>query len=456
MGKTEAQTMLEIETAITALGPEAQRRVIDWIRARWVTPAAATRATEDFQVRSMGDTYATAPSEPAPQFAIRGTPLTSPWPHEPAAKAETFRQGVLDGGLGGEDVEQLISASDEAESLSAVFEAGPNEQTTALFLKLATDEAYRHRMRPFPQSPTPWWLSTAGVLSRLSKPELDAAIGNLQTKEGFEVAKRCLPPFPPGDWIVEEQWLRAKAIVGGEYRPNAQGSLRRRTPTSGRLDADEGIFPAAGEDGGISPGHALDLAEIVAGAEAAFDAFEDVVTGSLVIDDDAEAMLKESDWAQGLLADLQSTDDRTCAVTLEELHKPETLERLLRAKVSRAAIVEAAAFGPKWKHHHVMTWLHENSGHLVTRGSLLAKMVPHFGRNKLVDIVALDLELYANLYQRLFPDDRGTRAYYESAGFKEGHLAWLKAMWTDLKILLSTPERIGYPVDSTWKPRTGD
>lgn len=305
--------MLEIETMITSLMPEAQRRVIDWVRARWV----------DSNGHANGDGVTASGHQVEPQFAIRGTPLTSPWPHEQAAKASSFREGVLEGGIGGDDVEQLISAADEAESLSAAFEAGPNEQTTAVFLRLATDEAYRHRMRPFPQSPTPWWLSTAGVLSRLSKPELDAAIGNLQTKEGYEVAKRCLPTYYPGDWIAEEQWLRAKAIVGGEHRPNAQGSLRRRTP-----DAEEGVFPAQPGD---EEGLALDVAEAVAGVRR--HGIDPVALWNTTFREQAdapvdEAMLDEAEWAADMLGRLRSSNPVTLLCALQEIKRPGVEERL--------------------------------------------------------------------------------------------------------------------------------
>ena len=95
--KTEGMVMHEIEMSISALMPEAQRRVLDWIRARW------------------------APNgHDEPKYSIRGTPLTSGWPHEAAARAPDYRRGVLEGGISSEEAEQLLSDADEAD--------GPNEE----------------------------------------------------------------------------------------------------------------------------------------------------------------------------------------------------------------------------------------------------------------------------------------------------------------------------------------
>ena len=294
--------MLEIETAIMALGPEAQRRVIDWVRSRWV----------DSNGHANGDVTA---GQVEPQFAIRGTPLTSPWPHEQAAKASSFREGVLAGGIGGEDVDQLISAYDEAESLSVVFETGPSAQTTSLFRKLAGDVEYRQRMRPFPQHPTPWWLATAWMLSKLKDAELERAIQNLSFNEGYKAAKEHLPRhwYGPEWWGGEEQWSRAKAIVLGNTSKD-----------------DEGIFPAApGDEESI----ALDVAEVVAGVRhhgidpAALwnTTFREQADAPV---DEASAMLDEAEWAADMLGRLRSSNPVTLLCALQEIKRPGVEERL--------------------------------------------------------------------------------------------------------------------------------
>ena len=369
--------MLEIETAIMALGPEAQRRVIDWVRSRWV----------DSNGHANGDVTA---GQVEPQFAIRGTPLTSPWPHEQAAKASSFREGVLGGGIGGEDVEQLISAYDEAESLSVVFETGPSAQTTSLFRKLAGDVEHRQRMRPFPQHPTPWWLATAWMLSKLKDAELERAIQNLSFKEGYKAAKEYLPRhwYGPEWWGGEEQWNRAKAIVLGDVITSK---------------VDEGIFQAQpGEEEGVffAPGAMPNEDAIVAALEAhpekaqaveaavragdyqaaldllgiakaladarsgidpalwnttfrtgPFDAFADqfqdapggVLSGGAALDV-ADAMLDEADWAGKLLTDLRSSMPGVHENALKLLRAPGALERLESLGVSRETVKEASRY----------------------------------------------------------------------------------------------------------------
>lgn len=302
--------MLEIETAISALTPPAQRRVVDWIRARWQDPAPATN----------GNGHAKANGNGEPQFAIRGTPLTSSWPHESSARAERYRRGILEGGIGDDDVESMLSDADEAELLSVKFDAGPNEETTALFQRLATDEEYRNRMVPPSQASTfwAWWRPTATMLSHLNAAELAEALRRLSEPETYKALRRDTAWEFDGSTLLE------------------------------RLGAD-GVSPAgATEPEGV---HALDIAQAVAGVrrggidpavwttqmaaegrDVPLDAFADQLPrGVLSADDEideASAMLDEADWASGLLGRLRSSNPSTLVCALQELEQPGAMERL--------------------------------------------------------------------------------------------------------------------------------
>jgi len=405
---TEAGAMLAIETAIQSLDLTAQRRVAEWIKARWLGErlqldtsqlAPPHNGHQNGHTKTNGNGH----PPPEPQYAIRGMPLIamgSAWPYDEKARAQSERQGVLGGGIGGEDVEEMLNDIFESEQVGKEFEAGPNDKTNEIFRRLATDSDYRVRMRPS-MWPNRCWGLVVDVLIWLDEPTRQQALEALSTVETYKAVRG----------VHDKESIREilEAAASGQFK---------------YLDNDP-------------EWHAHGVAA----------APEQVVwpqpAGVLSVDKEvpqASEMLDETEWAASVLSRLCApTNDVRLAAMKECLNKT-VIARLSKAGVSTVAIAESMAFGERG--HGVMSWLSQlvipgicslHSAMFDSDGNDLQMrtarlMRQKFREHQIEDLLSIVPYRYFEMWRYVAPPEPGLESEENDI-----EIAWHNELWAELR-----------------------